>query len=507
MFFIERNAEFLAIFPESCITILSFFILTLCIFIKTRRNLFYLVSVICSLVVFCFCIFILLKILYISDVGFNVLYGQVFILDRAAIRQKVAIFIFSFLCLIFIQRQLKYFNLMSAEFLSLFLFSILGSLVVVSSGDFLMLYIGLELSALPIYALIALNNTYKLSYEAALKYFIMGCISSAFLLFGISLIYGLSGTLNFFYNGIYFSDLENFSFIHNNLFYFGPAFIIAGLSFKFGAAPFHMWVPDVYRGATSVVIMIIGTIPKIAAYAMMYRLLSVVFKVGHPLCVCTYMISFIAFVSLFIGNLGAVSQTNIKRLLGYSAISNMGFLFFGFIAGMDLGYKEGDSFVSSFFYLYVYLLSFIGFVSILGILSMSINKEIESIVSFKGLFYRSPGLSVFLLVFLFSLIGFPPLVGFYAKFFIILQLFYYGLGNVIILILLFSVIGAYYYLKIVKEIFFYQEIIVKIEKSKINKKVNLLNVSFIEGFFLVLISILLLLSGIFPELLLKICFF
>ncbi len=503
-FFSEKYFKFFLILPEICITILSFFILFFGVFIvKNRKSLFYTICIVCSLIVFCVCIFILLKVLRISVNGYQILHGHRFVLDYVAVYQKIAMFFFSFLCLIFIQKYLKHFNLISTEFLSLFLFSILGSSIVISSGDFLLLYIGIELSAFPIYTLIAMNGVYKMSYEAALKYFIMGCVSSAFLLFGISLIYGLSGTLNFYNNEIYFSNSRD-SFICNGIFYFGPTFIIAGLCFKFGAAPFHMWVPDVYRGTTSAIVMIIGTIPKIAAYAVMCRLLNVIFAVDYSLYACSYMISFVALISLFIGNFGALNQTNVKRLLGYSAISNIGFLFFGFIAGMNLSsiYLEGDGFFSSFFYLYVYLLSFSGFVFVLNILSVCFNKEIELIVEFRGLFYRYPSLSIFLLIFLFSLIGFPPFVGFYAKFFILLQLFYYGLGDVVVFILLFSVIGAYYYLKIVKEIFFYSKstMILKFEK---NEKCFY---GFGEKIFLTFLSFVILISGIFPGILIRICF-
>lgn len=522
-FFKTFGSEFYVFIPEYSVIFLIFFVLLLDLFFnkKIKKKLLYTLIIFSILFIFCFCIFFLFKLMDVTDCNGTRAMGGIFIIKETIIIQKIFIFFFSFLSLIFIKNYLIYFNLLNIEFLILFLCSILGSLVVVSSGDFVLLYIGLELMSLPLYTIISLNNFYKISYEASLKYFIMGCLSSVFLLFGMSLLYGLHGTLNIRYIWYFFNNLDsNPGNLVESIFFVCPAFLLIAASFKFGAAPFHMWVPDVYRGSLSSIIMILGTIPKIASYALMQILIDLVLRVEYMLHFSYEFLCVVALLSILIGNFGALNQVNIKRLLGYSAIANVGFIIFGFIVSMRLIpiddyliitdqtvdlYRGGDDFASSWFYLIVYLVSFCGIVFILCILSVAFNKEIELVTDFKGLFYLNPSLAIFFSIFLFSLIGIPPLVGFYAKFFILLQLYCYDFFYMVILILVMSAIGSYYYLKILKEIFFYKPKPLLYNDNGLlqsNNKNIKIQISFFDSLFLFLLSFFVIFCGFYPNLLL-----
>lgn len=480
--------KFLIMAPEIILTFGACFILLVGSFFKKRFSVVnfyaYLVGLLCII------LSVLALIWLMSYNSTDCLFRCSFIVDRAALRIKFVLLVFSLFSMIYIYKNVVINDILSIEFITLLLFSIVGGLIVISSGDFLVMYLGLELLSLPIYALITLNNNHTSSIEAAFKYFVMGCVSSALLLFGISLLYGLCGSLSIVQAGYYLSEYTNG--IYHGIFILCPVMLYIGLAFKFGAAPLHMWVPDVYKGAPIPIVLIIGTIPKIAAYGILYRFLIMLFDTESCLYMSIHMLAFMALLSLFIGNLGALSQVHIKRLLGYSTISHVGFIFFGFVASID----GGDAFVSSFFYLIIYVLSFSGVAACLCILG-SRNNEIENVSDLKGLFQRSPFLSFMFLIFLFSMIGIPPMAGFYAKFFILLQLFYFGMGNIIVVMLLFSVIGSFYYLTIIREIFF-------TECDHINNERSV-EIGFFVKVLLTGSSALIIFLGIFPGYLLNWC--
>lgn len=494
--------EFLAISPEVAVTTASCLILLVGSFFKgkhaTERLNFYVYTfgILCVILAACL---VLNMVLFESFLQQKLLFRRTFVVDCAAVRIKFILLLCSVFCLVYIYDTIVKNKTLSIEFLSLFLFSLVGAMIVVSSNDFLVLYLGLELMSLPLYALIALNNNYKTSVEASFKYFVMGCVSSAILLFGISLLYGLSGSLNFTKVGVFLAT--NQTIFYHGIFIFCPAMIVTGLAFKFGAAPLHMWVPDVYKGAPVSVVLILGTLPKIAAYGMAYRFLLNIFKESYTLYMVVNMLALLALLSVFVGNLGALTQTHVKRLLGYSAISHIGFLLFGLLAA-----ARGDFFVSSSYYLIVYVISFSGVLACLCSLSSGAGDsvELENITEFSGLFYRSPFVAFMLMLFLFSMIGIPPMAGFYAKFFVFVQLFYFGMGNIVVLLLLLSVVGSYYYLKIIREIFFGTYIKGTQDATKL-LSVNTVNLSFFSKSLLVFSAFLIVFLGVFPEYLLNWC--
>ncbi|MFO1351144.1 MAG: NADH-quinone oxidoreductase subunit NuoN [Gammaproteobacteria bacterium] len=327
------------------------------------------------------------------------------------------------------------------EFYILALAGVLGMLVIVSAHSFLTLYLGLELFSLSTYALVAFNRDSPAGSEAAIKYFVLGAIASGMLLYGISMIYGATKTL----------DIQAVSAIvavqgrDNLLLAFGLVFLVVGIAFKLGAVPFHMWIPDVYHGASTAVTLYIGSGPKLAAFALTIRILvdglSPLHGDWQP------MLTVLATLSLVAGNLIAIAQTNIKRMLAYSTISHMGFLLLGVVAGTPLGYA------SALFYAIVYVLMAIGAFGIVIILSRA-GFEAENIADFKGLNERNPWLALMMLLIMMSMAGVPLLVGFYAKLAILQAVVSAGLIWLAVLALVFSVIGAFYYLRVVKFMYF-----------------------------------------------------
>jgi NADH-quinone oxidoreductase subunit N len=321
----------------------------------------------------------------------------------------------------------------------------LGMMILVSSDNFLSLYLGLELLALPIYALIAISKQYRNSSEAAMKYFVMGAMASGLLLYGVSLLYGGSGGLEFHTIAREFLGQAG---TPNLALQFGMIFVLAGVAFKLGAVPFHMWLPDVYQGAPIPVTMFIGTAPKIAAFGMTIRILINVFP--ENVSDWQMLLSFMAVLSLIIGNLAAIMQTNIKRLLAYSTISHMGFILLGIISGAVSGITP------SMFYVISYVMVVLATFGLISALSKN-GLEVEKINDLKGLGKKSPYISLLLLIVLFSLAGIPPTIGFYAKLFVLNSLLEQGNIGLAITAVVMSVIGAYYYLRIIKIIYFDEE--------------------------------------------------
>jgi NADH-quinone oxidoreductase subunit N len=328
-------------------------------------------------------------------------------------------------------------GLHSGEFLCLALFGTLGMMVMISAQHFLTLYLGLELMALSQYALVALQRDSVRATEAGMKYFVLGALSSGLLLYGMSMVYGATGSLEL--TRVAFAIEQGQA--HAMLAGFGLVFIVAGIAFKLGAAPFHMWIPDVYHGAATPATLLVGAAPKVAAFAFVMRLL------GNGLQGMTgdwqQMLVALAVASLAVGNIVAIAQTNLKRMLAYSTISHMGFLLLGVLAGNDNGFG------SAMFYVITYAIMTLGSFGMILLLSRA-GFEAEDIDDFRGLNQKSKWYAFVMLVMMFSLTGLPPTAGFFAKLFVLQAALDAGYTWLVVLAVLLSVVGAFYYLRIVK---------------------------------------------------------
>ncbi len=320
------------------------------------------------------------------------------------------------------------------EFFALALFATLGMMVMISANHLLTLYLGLELLSLSLYAMVALQRDSVQATEAAMKYFILGALASGMLLYGMSMLYGATGTLEI-------TQLAQAVLV------FALVFIVAGLGFKLGAVPFHMWVPDVYQGAPTAVTLFIGSAPKFAAFAIVMRLLAQALGAEALVDEWQQMLLIMAVLSLAIGNLTAIMQTNLKRMLAYSTISHMGFLLLGVLSGTIDGYGAG------MFYVVVYVLMTLGSFGVILLLTRG-GFEAEDLDDYRGLNQRSPWYAFLMLLLMFSMAGIPPTVGFYAKLSVLQAVVQIGFWWVAVIAVVFSLIGAFYYLRIVKLMYF-----------------------------------------------------
>ena len=343
-------------------------------------------------------------------------------------------------------------DMLKGEFFTLSMFALLGIAVMVSANNFLVIYLGLELMSLSLYALVAMRRDHGLSTEAAMKYFVLGALASGFLLYGLSMMYGATRSLeiNEVFNAI------GTGRINRAVLTFGVVFVVAGLAFKLGVVPFHMWVPDVYHGAPTAVTLLIGGAPKLAAFAITIRLL-VEGMLGLAVD-WQQMLMVLAVASLVIGNLAAIAQTNFKRMLAYSTISQMGFMLLGMTAGVVSGntLSAGNAYSSSMFYVLTYVLTTLGTFGVVMFMARE-GFESEEIVDLAGLGQRAPWLAGIMTLFMFSLAGVPPMVGFYAKLAILQALITTNLAGYVVLAVvavLLSLVGAYYYLRVVKVMYF-----------------------------------------------------
>ncbi len=332
-------------------------------------------------------------------------------------------------------------GLFTGEYFVLTLFATLGMMVMISANHFLVLYVGLELLSLSLYAMVALRRDNAQATEAAMKYFVLGALASGLLLYGMSILYGLTGTLEL--NRL--ATTVHMGVQNPMLLTFGLVFLVAGLGFKLGVAPFHMWVPDIYQGAPSAVTLFIGTAPKLAAFAFTMRIL--VDGLQPAVVEWQGMLAVMAVLSMAIGNLAAIMQTNIKRMLAYSTISHMGFMLLGILSGTFAGYSV------SMFYAIVYVLMSLGTFGLVVYLSQN-GLEAENLDDFKGLNQRHPWLAALMAMLMFSMAGIPPFVGFYAKLSVLQALVGAGWLWLALVAVLFSLIGAYYYLRIIKILYF-----------------------------------------------------
>ncbi len=329
------------------------------------------------------------------------------------------------------------------EFFALVLFATLGMMVMISANHLLTLYLGLELLSLSLYAMVALQRDSGTATEAAMKYFVLGALASGMLLYGMSMIYGATGSLEITRIASMIAD----DGAKNLVLVFGLVFLVAGIGFKLGAVPFHMWLPDVYHGAPTAVTLFIGSVPKLAAFAFVIRLLVQGLGAEEIQSHWQQMLAVMAVLSLIVGNITAIAQTNIKRMLAYSTISHMGFLLIGILAGGLNGYA------SSMFYVVVYVLMNLGAFGMIMLLSRN-GFEADNLDDFKGLNQRSPWYAFLMLLLMFSMAGVPPTVGFYAKFAILQAIVEAGHLWLAVIAVVFSLIGAFYYLRIIKLMYF-----------------------------------------------------
>ena len=339
--------------------------------------------------------------------------------------------------------------LRGGEFYVLVLFALLGQMVMISAGNFLTIYLGLELMSLALYALVAIRRDHAQSTEAAMKYFVLGALASGFMLYGMSMLYGATGNLDL--RNI--ADAVNSGQIDYLPLTFGVVFLVAGLAFKLGAVPFQMWVPDVYQGSPTAVTLVLAAAPKLAAFAITLRILVV--GLGDLTADWQPMLLILAFLSLAIGNLTAIMQTNFKRMLAYSTISHMGFILLGLASGSLDGDKQFDteSYGSALFYMLTYVLTTLATFGLMMLMSRE-GHECEDISDLKGLNRRSPWMAALLLLLMCSLAGLPPLVGFDAKLLILQTLLKSDRLWLAVVAVLFSLIGAFYYLRVIKVMYF-----------------------------------------------------
>jgi len=359
---------------------------------------------------------------------------------------KLSSYVAVSLTLFYSRDHLKERGLFRGEFFALTLFSLLGVMVMISANSLLILYLGLELMSLSLYALVAMHRDRRECAEAAMKYFVLGALASGLLLYGMSMIYGATGTLDL--NGIFTAIVNGKA--NTSLLVFGLVFLVSGVAFKLGAVPYHMWLPDVYDGAPTPVTLLIGSAPEFAAFAFVMRLL--VSGLQPTVGDWHAMLLILSVLSMIVGNLTAIAQTSLKRMLAYSTIANMGFMLLGFVAGISrqdplIGYA------ASMFYMIAYVLTTLASFGIILLLSRR-GFEADRIDDLRGLNQRNPWYAFIVMLVMFSLAGVPLTIGFFAKLTVIEAVIGVGYYWLAIVAVLASIIGAYYYLRIVKLMYF-----------------------------------------------------
>ena len=375
------------------------------------------------------------------------------------------------------------------EYYVLTLFATLGMMVMISANHFVTIYIGLELLSLSLYAMVAMNRDSVASTEAAMKYFVLGALASGLLLYGMSMIYGATGTLEItaiaerLYGGA----------VNKSVLVFGLVFLVAGLAFKLGVVPFHMWIPDVYHGAPTSVTLLIGSAPKLAAFAIVMRLLvSGLITLAQD---WQAMLVMLAVLSMAIGNLAAIAQTNLKRMLAYSAISHMGFMLLGIVTGVVSGDARFalNAYSSAMFYVIAYVLMTAGSFGMILLMARA-GFEADQLDDFKGLNKRNPWFAGIMLMLMFSMAGVPFFIGFFAKFSVLQAVVAAGYYWLAIVAVLFSLIGAFYYLRVVKLMYFDPPV----DESPIDAGLDMRILVSANGLAVALL-------GLFPQVIMSLC--
>ena len=377
---------------------------------------------------------ILCSIIFSSKLG--TAFGNSFVNTQFTITLKFFIVLIALLIFYVSKEYLKNNNLYIFEYNILFIFSILGMMIMISANDLMLLYLAIELQSLSLYVLVALKKESIRSSEAALKYFILGSIASAIILYGASMVYSVTGATN--YTLIRDAVVNNNSF---TIFSFGLILILSGIAFKLSAAPFHMWTPDVYEGSPSSITTILITLPKIAALCVLIKLLFEPF--GNFVDVWRQILIIIAILSMLIGSVSALKQENLKRLFGYSTIGNIGYVLMGIITQTENGIA------ASFLYLVIYTIGAFGIFSFIMLLRRE-NTQLVNLSGIAGLSKSNPGIALCLVILLFSMAGIPPFAGFFAKFYIFIAAIEQDLFYLAIIGVVFSVVSVFYYLKLIK---------------------------------------------------------
>ena len=423
------------VLPEIFISLSIMFLLVLGVFKKDSSKLIFNISLLVLLITAS------ITLNETSNINRTTLFNNSVVIDYMSSLMKIITLVGAFLVLVISSNYLKTFKIFKIEYPILILSSVLGMMVMISSNDLMVFYIGLELQSLALYVLATFNRDQLKSSEAGLKYFVLSALSSGLLLYGCSLIYGFSGSTNF---DIISNQLNSTNYVLT----FGIVFILVGLAFKISAVPFHMWAPDVYEGSPTSVTLFFTMVPKIAALTVFIRFLYVPFL--NLIDQWQMIIIFLSIASMLFGAIAAIGQTNIKRLIAYSSISHIGYT----LAGLATGSNEGIQ--SSIVYITIYVIMNLAFFSCLLMLKRN-NQYYEDIDDLSGLSKNHPLLSLSLLVILFSLAGIPPLAGFFAKFYIFTAVLEQSMYFLAIVGLLSTVIAAFYYLRIIKIIYFDKE--------------------------------------------------
>ncbi|MBI2959048.1 MAG: NADH-quinone oxidoreductase subunit NuoN [Betaproteobacteria bacterium] len=418
-------------------------------------------------------------------------FNNMFVSDYMGNLLKTMTYIAVAACLVYSRSYLADRGMYRGEFFVLVLFATLGMMVMISANHFLTLYLGLELMSLALYTLVALQRDSAAATEAAMKYFVLGALASGLLLYGMSMIYGATGSLEI---TAVAKALEGAK-VNKAVLVFGLVFVVSGIAFKLGVVPFHMWIPDVYHGAPTAVTLFIGSAPKLAGFAMAMRLL-----VNGLLALAVdwqQMLVILAVLSMAIGNLAAIAQSNIKRMLAYSTISHMGFMLLGLLSGVvnNNWLNAADAYSAAMFYAIVYVLMSLGAFGMVLLLSRS-GFESENINDFKGLNARSPWFAFIMMLLMFSLAGVPPTVGFFAKYAVLLAALGTGQVWLVVVAVMFALVGAFYYLRVVKVMYFDEPL----QTAAIEPRLD-------AGVLLSANGLAVLLLGIMPGPLMQLCFY
>lgn len=461
--------------PEIFLLSMTCLVLVVDVFLKQeQRNITFLLS---ELTIIGTLVVIAMTMVSEKIIAFN----GVFINDPLSIVLKF--FVVSLVGFVFIYSRdyLKDRNIFKGEFYVLGLFGLLGMMLMISSHHFLTLYLGLELLSLSLYAMVAFDRDNPRASEAAMKYFVLGAIASGMLLYGMSMIYGATGSLNISEITSVIGQKDSMDIV----LVFGLVFLVIGLAFKLGAVPFHMWIPDVYDGSPTPVTTYIATAPKIAGFAIIVRLL--IEAMGSLHADWQLMLVILSILSMGIGNIVAIAQTNLKRMLAYSTISHVGFILLGILAGNKDGYS------AAMFYTLTYSLMSLGGFGMIILLTRS-GFEAENLDDFKGLNQRSPWYAFMMLILMFSMAGVPPTVGFWAKLTVLKAVVDIDMLWLALVAVFFSIIGVYYYLRMIKIMYFDDAV----DTAPINKSRDMQLALSING-------LLILLLGIYPSSLMSIC--
>jgi len=425
--------------PEMFLLALACTVLVVDVYLKDEsRNITYVLSQLGLVVTL---ILILQQVPENAEWSRELAFNGLFVNDLLATVLKFSTVLLVAVVFVYSRRYLQDRNIFKGEFYVLGLFGLLGMMVMISANHYLSMYLGLELLSLSLYAMVAFDRDNPNAAEAAMKYFVLGAIASGMLLYGMSMVYGMTGSLNIVEVAVAVDKMQG----NNIVLIFGLVFMVIGLSFKLGAVPFHMWIPDVYHGSPTTVTSYIATAPKIAGFAMFIRLLAE--SMGSLQTDWQGMLVILAVLSMALGNVIAIAQTNLKRLLAYSTISHVGFILLGLIAGNQEGYS------AAMFYTLTYALMSLGAFGVIILLTRK-GFEADNISDLKGLNQRSPWFAFMMLIVIFSMAGVPPTVGFWAKLAVLKAVVNIDMLWLALVAVFFSIIGVFYYLRIIKLMYF-----------------------------------------------------